>query len=447
LAVELVEPARNLEAGVNAKAKVDIEADLAHLGRWYEDVIPQAHAPRGALAGSLLLQTSAQGGSVAADLSVRDLAVGPAAAPTWKEPLLHLKGSGSYDRARDLLLIEETRLESAVGEGIVQGQITHFSSECALGVNGTLHYDLEKLQPYLRPYLGKDLKLAGKDTRAFRLEGPLAGASSPWSRLKGDAGLSWTSAEAHGARFGPAEIKAHLEGGWLRFQPVVCTINSGQFNVQPNVRLEPAPVEIQLAPGTLIDHAQITPAMCAGALGYAAPALAGVAEADGIISVKVDGCRLPLTDPQQADVSGQITIHAARLGTSPLIRELGVLLKRPTQAKLSKESPIRFKVAKGRVYHEKMELVFPDLTVRTSGSVGFDGTLALNAEMPIPPKWAGGTTLGAALAKQTIRLPIIGTLDHPRLDPAALRVAAEQFTRDLAKEMIRQKLKNLLKPR
>ena len=44
-----------------------------------------------------------------------------------------------------------------------------------------------------------------------------------------------------------------------------------------------------------------------------------------------------------------------------------------------------------------MELIFPDFTIRTKGSVGIDDqTLSLLAEMPIPPKWLQNNPLAAS---------------------------------------------------
>ena len=71
---------------------------------------------------------------------------------------------------------------------------------------------------------------------------------------------------------------------------------------------------------------------------------------------------------------------------------------------------VAFQLIDGRVYHQNLELVFPKATIRTSGSVGLDGTLSLVAEMPVPKHWFGTGRAAAALGQQTIRIPIGGTL-------------------------------------
>jgi hypothetical protein len=94
-------------------------------------------------------------------------------------------------------------------------------------------------------------------------------------------------------------------------------------------------------------------------------------------------------------------------------------------------------MVQGRIYHQNLELIFPDLTIRTHGSVGLDQTLAIMAEMPVPPRWIGNNPLGSALKDQIIRLPIGGTLKRPQLDRAAMEQAAAQFLQGAAENAIR----------
>jgi hypothetical protein len=323
-----------------------------------------------------------------------------------------------------------------------------------LTLEGKLGYDLEKLEPQLRPYLGPGVKLAGRDVRAFRIAGPLsaprsltAGAPAPSlaARLKGEAGLNWQSLQAMGCQVGPAELRGQLSGGWFRAAPIEATLNQGRLHLEPSLRLEPGPLEVQLNKGRILERARLTPAACASALGYALPVLADVAQVEGELSMDLEGARLPLTDPAQAEIAGRLTIHSAQIGPGPLVRELSMLLKGPATLTLAKDNVVPVLLVKGRVYHSGLELHFPELTVRTSGSVGLDGSLALVAEMPVPPKWLGSSKLARAVAGQTIRLPIGGTLSKPKIDERALREASARFARDAAENALRQEVDDKLK--
>ena len=67
------------------------------------------------------------------------------------------------------------------------------------------------------------------------------------------------------------------------------------------------------------------------------------------------------------------------------------------------------------------------------------------AEMPVPPKWLGSSKLARAVAGQTIRLPIGGTLSKPKLDQQALRTASARFAQQATENVIRQELDGKLK--
>lgn len=421
-----------------------IQADLERLGHWFSDPKKNAgESPRGSLSGPFRLQS--RGGQIAVDLdwTGKNLALGPAKSPLWQEPNPRIQGKATLDWDKDLLHFEHLKIESSLLSASAHGQMARLSTSQELNLDGQVQYDLARLEPYLRPYLGKDFKIAGKNQRPIKLSGPLAvGPKQSFPRgLQGAASLSWSRLDAAGCKVGPAEVRSQLKDGWLTMQPIASSINDGKLRFEPSLRLNPLPVELRLAKGTLVHRARITREMCAGALGYAAPALARVANADGLISMAVDDFRLPLDDPKRASITGRLQLHDARFGTSPLLGELStILLRSPGEVRLAKESIVNVRVADGKVHHDKLELVFPDMTIRTHGWVGLDGALALTVEFPVPPKWVGNRKLTGPLAKTTIRVPMTGTLEHPRLDPAALRDASAKFARDYAKELLLQKI-------
>ncbi len=221
--------------------------------------------------------------------------------------------------------------------------------------------------------------------------------------------------------------------------------SSGEQFQEPEVHLT-SQASYDIANSTLlVQQAQLsslrlTPEICAQALKFVAPVLANVGTADGSFSVDIDRGRIPLANPAQGEVLGRLTIHSAEVAPGPLVEELAVLLGRASPARISQESVINFRMADGGVYHEGMDLVFPDLTIRTKGLVGFDGTLSLTAEMSVPPKWLDGNPAAGALRSQTIRLPVGGTLKRPVIDRKALAQTSAQFLRNVAHNLIQEEL-------
>ncbi len=174
-------------------------------------------------------------------------------------------------------------------------------------------------------------------------------------------------------------------------------------------------MQFSLPKGPLMRKVQIDPAMCASMLKYVAPALADATTVSGTFSADLDTCRVPLGDLAHSDLSGRLTIHAAEINSAPLLHELSVLLGREVPANLRQESVVAFRMDNGRIYHEGLEIQFPDLAIRTHGWVGLDEKLDIVADMPVPPKWlAGNTLVSQAMRNQTISLPIKGTLDKPQ---------------------------------
>jgi hypothetical protein len=177
--------------------------------------------------------------------------------------------------------------------------------------------------------------------------------------------------------------------------------------------------------------------VCTSLLKYIAPVLADVTTAQGEFSIDLDGCRIPLGDLAKGEVAGRFTIHTMEVGPGPLVRQFAVFLGRETPARLRQESTVVFRMSHGRVEHQGLELIFPEFTVRTSGSVGLDQTLNLVAEMPVPPKWLENRpVLSQTFRDQTIRVPITGTLGKPQLDQRVLADLSRQFLQKAAGNML-----------
>jgi translocation and assembly module TamB len=444
------------------RGSANIAGDIARLRQWTHDPKAKPDAPmQGTLVGRLVLQSTEDRHTADFDLSLKNFLYGALANPTWREADVKCVGRASYDAALDALQVENIHLAGAMLGADAEGKIEHFTTTKDVDLTGVLTCDLEKMEPQLRPLLGKDVKIAGKDARAFKVAGPLypkskanvlaVSISGPslappalsFRELKGEASLHWKSLRALGCDVGPAEAKAVLQQGWLQLYPIETTLNGGKLRIQPNLKLEPEPTEMVLLAGPVIEKAKITPEMCAGALGYAMPILANVAEAEGLISVTLEGGRLPLSAPKTGEVKGTIVLHHAKVGANPILRELGALLKMPPPTSLVKECKVPFHMVNGKVHHSNLELAFGDFTLKSSGVVGLDGSLAIVVETPIPPRLAAAAKLTPAQAKQTIRIPIGGTVDHPRADARAL----ESLTSTLGRSILENQLNRLLQPK
>jgi len=94
------------------------------------------------------------------------------------------------------------------------------------------------------------------------------------------------------------------------------------------------------------------------------------------------------------------------------------LFKLPPEVEVAHESVVPFELHDGRVYHRDMEVGISGLRVRTSGSVGLDETLDLLAEvhLKLSEQANAERPLLSALGHQTLRLPIDGNLEKPKVN-------------------------------
>ena len=162
-----------------------------------------------------------------------------------------------------------------------------------------------------------------------------------------------------------------MADGVAQIEPLDLAVSQGRLHLAPRLRLAPDPMELTLPQGPLAQQIQIDPAMCASSLKFLAPALAGVTTAQGSFSIDLDDfgcripCRMPLSDPTKGDLAGRFIIHSMEVGPGPLTSELAVFLARQAPAKLRPESVVQLPVVNGRIYHQGLELMFPDFTIRT----------------------------------------------------------------------------------
>ncbi|MBX7164797.1 MAG: hypothetical protein K1X74_00490 [Pirellulales bacterium] len=444
--------------------QIDYRGDLAQLMRWRLDPAAEAQvAWAGQLQGQAQITRTAQATKAELQSTVQNLVARQSGKDLWRENQLALATSLEYDNRADRLQLHRCEIRSQGLALVTQGAIGQFKSTRQIDLDGKLDYDLSALAALVGTYLGSEVELRGRDSRAFSLHGPLGTpaydsrkdqpqlAATSLARLDGRGALGWESGSLYGFDLGKGELQARLLEGKLQLDLLKIPLSGGTLNLQPVVIVEPRPMLVTLPAGKALDHARISPEMCQRFLKYIAPVMADVGTASGQFSIDLQGGRIPVAAPSQGDIAGQATIHSAEVAAGPLVEALTIVLQRPSTARLSRESVVPFRMVQGRIYHQNLQLVFPDLTIRTYGSVGLDQSLALMAEMPVPPKWIGNNSLGAALQNQTIRLPIAGTLSKPVIDQVALQQASAQFLRDATVDSLRNEMNNqldrLIRPR
>lgn len=380
----------------------------------------------------------------------------------WTEQELALDGSATYRETSDQLQLHKVQLTSQTLGLTGSGTINELTTAQAVEMAGTLNYEMAQLMQLLEPYVGKTLRLEGRDTTPFQIKGRLTpGADDPpahWSqRLAGSLALGWKQGQIYGLPIGPARIETQLGQGAVALAPFKIALADGQFASAPRLQLDPGPMQLTLPAGPLLQQVRMTPEMCDQGLKYIAPILADATRTEGRMSLDLEGGRVPLDAPQRADVAGRLTIHHVDVMPGPLAQEF-ILLGKQIEAIIHRQPPpltlnetrallkienqnVPFRLVEGRVYHQGIAIKTGDVVIHTHGSVGLDQTLSVVAEVPIQDRWLTGTDpVINSLRGQKIQVLISGTLRQPRLDRRSIETLAAQLLRTAAQEAIRNEL-------
>ncbi len=411
----------------------------------------------------------------------------------WQDPNVTLRAVANYQSSTDRLAFDQLQIQSNTVQAAAAGSIDRLSTVAETNLNGTLNYDLAQVTPLLWPYLGQGIQLTGREQARFAMAGQLAGgdqlrtqltsttnpyavatasATTPtaahWSRrVKAQCELPWGGANLYGMPVGPGRLAASLADGTVNIQPLSLSVGEGTLTAAPQVRLDPPPSELTLPPGPLLTNVRVSPEVSEALLKYVAPVLAGATQSEGQFSMTLDGTRVPLADSKKADIAGRLNVHSLRVVPGPMAAQLvGVvqqvesIAKRrdpsgnsPSQVTLLnlRDQQVNFRVVEGRVHHQNLEFQVNNLTLRSQGSVGFDQTLALTLQFPIPDDWVTKEPLLAGLKGQSLQIPVTGTLARPQVDGRAIAGITQQLLQGAAQQAIggelNKALDKIFKPR
>ncbi len=391
----------------------------------------------------------------------------------WSEPILKAAGSGQCDFASRTIALDRFDLDSADKLQLsMQGSLAEPIGACVVDLQGQVTYDLSKLLQQWAPEWERQVRWIGHDTQQFRLRGPLfqlrtasseSVAPSPTRApsaamipptLYGESGLRWQSADLFGIAVGAGAVGATLENGSVNMGIIEMPISGGTMHIEPTLHLNHLPPVVAITPGQVLTNVQITTGMCDQWLKYIAPVAADATQAKGQFSLSLGETTVPLSQPGASRSEGALKIHTASIGPGPLAHQLifvanrlATILQLGDLSSASESSWVRlpeqqtqFRVMDGRVHHDHLAFETGRTLIYTRGSVGFDESLALVAQIPIRDQWIAKNPRLAALRGQFVQLPINGTLSKPRVDQRALERFATDTLRKTTEKILQDEL-------
>ncbi len=494
---------------MNLQGAVAYQADLARLIRWITDPrTPPSYAMVGILSGTATMARTGSTTDGRIDAAVNNFAVyvhdspsskslipapgnaAPTPEPVWTEPKLTLAVNGRIDEAADVVQLTSFNVGSQAFTMNAGGGIERLSSQKIVNLSGKIDYDWQQIGPLLKPYLGSSVKIVGKHSRKFSVQGPLgeatgsgdlaarlASAKNAKSKksieadsfaflqpLTADVSLGWQRADVYGMRIGKLDFDAHLQDGAINTQPIEATIGReeplGKLTAAPVVRLTPNPAELTIGKGPLLSNVRISQELSNTWMKFVTPILAEATRAEGIFSLELDGARVPLMNPDKADLGGKLTVHNVTITPGPMLQPLvlicqqieAIVKKRPPPVQLGREATlltmdnqkVDFRLVEGRVYHQDLHMTIGSTPIRTRGWVGLDESINIIAEVPLRKEWIQNNPALANNREQMLQIPITGTLRKWKIDDRVIQQLVGQFIQGTTRGLIEGELNKQL---
>lgn len=402
----------------------------------------------------------------------------------WREPSLKVSFEPVYHEASDTLELRRLAIVSPTVHLDATGSVRDIHGARHIALQGTADYDLAALVERLRPVIGPDVQLAGKRQCEFQLHGPLPDWPRPgnasaelassgtneaepparWQvsrELQGHANFGWQSADVYGLLIGAGDLKVALADGVVRIPPLQIPVSEGKFKASSQVDLNAVPVSLQMEKGQMLENVRISPQMCRTWMKYITPLLADATRSEGRFSMSLDRARVPLRNLELGDVRGQLQIHSAQVGPGPHAKDIVALAQQirgllgggaaPTNTNAGgtwmklPEQQVVFSVQDGRVHHDRLVVTIGDVEIQTSGSVGFDESLDLVAQIPVQDAWIADEPLLSTMRGTVLRIPVQGTMDQPRLDTRVLDDLGREAVRGAAGRLLENELERGLR--
>ena len=406
----------------------------------------------------------------------------------------------------DRLVVDRLALESSTVAVAARGAVEEWSGRRLAELTGSLSYDWGQLSRLATPWTGGKVRLAGTVNRPFTARAPLSAAipagmvtaagdplapasgtlplPDAWlaatrggetpaadgrpaatlpvkdvasarrleERLKAvslDTSAAWTAADIDGFSLAAGDVAVRLVEGQLALGPFDLPAAGGRLRGAPWIALAPAPGELVVPPGRIVERVQLTGPMCNRFATWISPLLGRSTETSGIVSVDTAGARLPLADPLAGEAAAQVVFEQFEVMPSgamqPLVNLLGklqaaidprfALSDKPVLLRV-RPDPIRVRLAERRIWHEGLVMDSGAWMVTSKGSVAADGSLAMLVEVAFRGDLVGQTPVVATLARTPIAIPLKGTLARPQFDAAAIDILLKRVLENTARAVI-----------
>ncbi|MEI6240854.1 MAG: hypothetical protein WCR51_10720 [Planctomycetia bacterium] len=279
---------------------------------------------------------------------------------------------------------------------------------------------------------------------------PQAPSAGAWLRtVSAETSATWAAAEIDGFQIDQGGMDVRLFEGQLTFGPFELAASGGRLRGAPWIKLVPLPGELVVPPGRVVDRVALSSRFCEEWISWVTPLVGRSTRTQGIVSIDVSGARMPLADPFGGELAGQLIFENTEVTPGERLGPLTTLMVKlqtlvdPRFAFGDKvvllrvrPEPVRIRLADRRLWHEGLVMEMGQLVVRSAGSVGADGTLAMAAEVSFRGDLAGSTPVVGQLLRTPLVIPLKGTVDRPQFDARAIDQIVSRIIENTAEAVI-----------
>lgn len=335
-------------------------------------------------------------------------------------------------------------IEGSVKHKQVKGDQTNVSGQV------TAKYDLKDVSAVASAYLPEGIEVEGKRSDSFKFESqyPTADKDKLMANMNASGKLGFEQAKYMGMKIGKVDVDLGVKAGVLDIAPFSTSVNKGTLNFAGNVDLSKKPMVFSMPkPMQVISKVQIDDEMGKKLLKYLNPLFAEQTNLTGIASLYCEKLVLPLggdTAIANAKIAGTVGISDMIMRNQGLLGEIMSkgLARETMNADLL---PSKIVLDKGVVRYDNMQVnvdkVYP---------INFKGAINLNekpgkikdmsALLPYSLSIRKGGLHSVKIGdtgKKRIELPVIGTVNNPRIDWEGAGIKAlENIGEDVIKEEV-----------
>ena len=194
----------------------------------------------------------------------------------------------------------------------------------------------------------------------------------------------------------------------------------------------------------LLERVALTQEMLDTLLVNFNPLFQGGRVRSGTVTLDLRSCRIEPGMPPERGVAldMDIALENLKLELGPALRELLGMIKVKTHVYEVKNLPIHVTVRNGRIQADPVRMVIEEQPVIIGGWVAFDGAVNYVIEVPVTERLVG-TSAARILKGTSIKIPVTGTVDAPRLDTRALGDMLKRAVSEQAVERVGDFLEKL----